>query len=50
VIRNAACVISGIKGATALAVTIALISGAVKSHPYTNHIVTLLDQERSGNR
>jgi hypothetical protein len=50
VIGNATRIIGGIKGAAALAMTVALIRGAVESHPDTNYLVTGLNQERSSNR
>jgi hypothetical protein len=50
VIGNATRIIGGIKGAAALAMTVALIRGAVESHPDTNYFVTGLNQERSSNR
>jgi hypothetical protein len=39
VVRYAPCVIGGVEGAAALAVTVALIGGAMQTHPYTHHLM-----------
>jgi hypothetical protein len=49
-IGNATRIIGGIKGAAALAMTVALVGGAMQSHPYTNDLVAGLDQERGSDR
>jgi hypothetical protein len=49
-IGNATRIIGGIKGAAALAMTVALIRGAVESHPHSNNLMARLDQECSSNR
>jgi hypothetical protein len=49
-IRNATRIVGGIEGAAALTVTVALIGGAVESHPHTNNLVARLDQECSSHR
>jgi hypothetical protein len=50
VIGNATRIIGGIKSAAALAVTVALIGGAVQAHPHSNNLMACLNQERSSNR
>jgi hypothetical protein len=49
-IGNATRIIGGIKGAAALAMTVALVGGAMQSHPYTNDLVAGLDQECGSDR
>jgi hypothetical protein len=43
-------IIGGIKGAAALAMSVALIGGAVQAHPYANNLVASLDQECGSDR
>jgi hypothetical protein len=50
VICNATRIVRGVEGAAALAVTVTLIRGAVKSHPHSNNLMARLDQECSSNR
>jgi hypothetical protein len=50
VICNATRIVRGVEGAAALAVTVALIGGAVEAHPHSNYFVTGLNQECSSNR
>jgi hypothetical protein len=49
-IGNATRIVGGVEGAAALAVTVALIGGTVKSHPHSNNLMARLDQECSSNR
>jgi len=49
-IGNATRIVGGIKGAAALAVPIALIGGAVESHPDTHHFMASLNQECGSDR
>jgi hypothetical protein len=49
-IGNATRIVSGIKGAAALAMTVTLIGGAVQAHPYADDLMASLDQERGGDR
>jgi hypothetical protein len=49
-IGNATRIVSGIKGAAALAMSVALIGGAVQAHPYADDLMASLDQERGGDR
>jgi hypothetical protein len=49
-VGDATRIISGIKGAAALAMSIALIGGAMQSHPHANNLVAGLDQECGSNR
>jgi hypothetical protein len=50
VIRNATRIVGGVEGAAALAMTVALIGGAVEAHPYSNNLMACLNQECSSNR
>jgi hypothetical protein len=50
VIGNATRIVGGVEGAAALAVTVALIGGAVEAHPHTDYFMTCLNQECSSNR
>jgi hypothetical protein len=49
-VGDAPCVVSGIKGAATLAVTVTLIGGAVQAHPNTNDLMAGLDQECRSDR
>jgi hypothetical protein len=49
-IGNATCIIGGIKGAAALAMTVALIGGTMQSHPYTHHFMACFNQECGSDR
>jgi hypothetical protein len=49
-IGNATRIVGGIKGAAARAVPIALIGGAVESHPDTHHFMASLNQECGSDR
>jgi hypothetical protein len=49
-IGNATRIVGGIEGAAALAMTVALIRGAVEAHPHSNNLMARLDQECSSNR
>jgi hypothetical protein len=44
-IGNATRIIGGIKGAAALAMSVALIGGTMQSHPYADHFMAGLNQE-----
>jgi hypothetical protein len=43
VIGNATRIVGGVEGAAALAVTVTLIGGTVKSHPHSNNLMARLD-------
>jgi hypothetical protein len=49
-IGNATRIIGGIKGAAALTMTVALVGGAMQSHPHANNLVAGLDQECGSDR
>ena len=49
-VGNATRIIGGIKGAAALAMTVALVGGAMQSHPYANNLMASLDQECGSDR
>jgi len=49
-VGDAPRVVSGIKGAATLAVTVTLIGGAVQAHPDTNDLMAGLDQECRSDR
>jgi hypothetical protein len=49
-VGDATCVVSGIKGAAALSLPIALICCAVEAHPDTDNLMPSLNQERRGHR
>jgi hypothetical protein len=49
-VGNATRIISGIKGAAALAMSVALIGGAVQAHPYANNLMASFNQECGSDR
>jgi hypothetical protein len=49
-IGNATRIIGGVKGATAFAMTVALVGGAVETHPYANDLMSSLYQECRSDR
>ena len=49
-VGNATRIIGGIKGAAALAMSVALIGGAMQSHPYADNLMASLDQECGSDR
>jgi hypothetical protein len=49
-VGNATRIIGGIKGAAALTMTVALVGGAMQSHPHANNFMTRLDQECGSDR
>jgi hypothetical protein len=42
-IGNATRIIGGVKGAAALAMTVALVGGAMQSHPHADDLMTSLN-------
>jgi hypothetical protein len=49
-IGNATRIIGGIKGAAALAMSVALIGGAMQSHPYADNLMASFNQECGSDR
>jgi hypothetical protein len=49
-VGNATRIIGGIKGAAALAMSIALIGGAMQSHPYAHNFMACFNQECGSDR
>ena len=49
-VGNATRIIGGIKGAAALAMSVALIGGAMQSHPYADNLMASFDQECGSDR
>jgi hypothetical protein len=48
-VGDTTCIVCGIKGAAALALTITLIGGAMQTHPHPNYLMSSLHQEGSSN-
>ena len=49
-VGNATRIIGGIEGAAALAMTVALVGGAMQSHPHAHHFMAGLNQECGSDR